>query len=283
MTRSHWTRPTATLAAAGLSLALLAGCGSSGGDASPTTTKAEAKATTTAAADAPLTILVGNDDGYAADGIDALVEGLRTVEGVKVVVVAPASNQSGTGGTTTDGDLETAKVETASGYPATSVVGYPADAIRVAMDEQGVDPDLVITGINQGQNIGPLVDVSGTVGAARAAVARGVPALATSQGTGASFDYEAAVPLILDWLAGHRADIAAGKMDATVTNLNVPSCDQGKVRGLLEVDVDAAGGADALKPQDCTSTVPASSLTTDVPAFNNGYATISEVPATPSS
>ena len=285
MTRVRSLRRTAPVLAVVLSFAAIAGCGSSGGDDASSGTTAAKAATTTAATpgDAPITVLVSNDDGYSADGIDALVEGLRSVDGVEVVVVAPATNQSGTGGKTTDGELETAKVETKSGFPATSVAGYPADAVRVAMDEMGVDPDVVITGVNQGQNIGPLVDVSGTVGAARAAVARGVPALATSQGTGKAYDYAAAVPLILDWLAERRADLAAGKVDASVTNLNVPSCDEGKVRGLLEVEVDAAGGAEALKPQDCTSTEPEASLTTDVPAFNNGFATISEVPDQPAS
>ena len=63
-------------------------------------------------------MLVTNDDGVAAPGIDALVEALRTVKNTKVVVVAPDANQSGTGGNTTPGTLPTAAATTASGYEA---------------------------------------------------------------------------------------------------------------------------------------------------------------------
>ncbi len=54
---------------------------------------------------ATITVLVTNDDGVAAPGIDALVEALRTTKSTKVVVVAPATNQTSTGGTTTPGTL----------------------------------------------------------------------------------------------------------------------------------------------------------------------------------
>ena len=53
---------------------------------------------------------------------------------------------------------------------------------RVALDELGVEPDLVVSGINPGQNVGPLAYLSGTVGAGRAAVRRGIPAIAGSAG-----------------------------------------------------------------------------------------------------
>lgn len=140
-------------------------------------------------------------------------------------------------------------------------------------------PDLVIAGINQGQNLGPLIDVSGTVGAARAAVARDIPALATSQGTGDPFDYEAAVPLILDWVMEHRAALASGEEPVDVTNLNVPSCAMGEVRGLADVEADVQGdAAKALAPQDCSSPAPFDEEAGDVSAFVTGYATISTIP-----
>lgn len=142
-------------------------------------------------------------------------------------------------------------------------------------------PDLVISGINQGQNLGPIIDISGTVGAARAAVARGIPGLATSQGTGDPFDYEAAVPFVLDWVTEHRAALASGDEPVDVTNLNVPSCTVGEVRGLadVEADVDVDGdAAQALAPQDCASTVPLDEGSGDVATFANGYATISTIP-----
>ena len=94
--------------------------------------------TTTAAVATPLRVLVTNDDGVHAPGIDALVQALRALPQVTIIVVAPAVNQSGTGGKTTKGTLKTAPTTTASGYPATAVRGYPADTIRWAIDDHGV-------------------------------------------------------------------------------------------------------------------------------------------------
>lgn len=251
----------------------LAACsGSDGGsDAAPSPTSRPAEAE-------PLQILVSNDDSYAAPGIDALVEALLTLDAVEVTVVAPLEERSGSGGKVTDGEVAVTDVETAGGYPAKAVDGFPADAVRVAIEELDIDADLVVTGINSIQNLGPLLDVSGTVGAARAAVARDVPAFATSQGIGDPVDYEAAVPYVLDWITEHRDALAEGDEPVAVTNLNVPPCASGKVRGLAEVEADPqADAADALAPQDCTSAVEVSGETGDVAAFQVGYATISTI------
>lgn len=230
---------------------------------------------TTAPAGEPLRILVSNDDGYEAEGIDTLVSALLTLDAVEVEVVAPATQQSGTGGKSTEGELVTADVELANGFEATSVEGFPADTIRVAVDEMGLQPHVVVTGINEGQNIGPVVDFSGTVGAARAAVARGIPALATSQGSGDVHDYDAAVPLILDWLNEQRDALLAGTAPVEVVNLNVPSCTAGEMGELLEVDVEAKGDVRvALGEQDCTMSDD-TDFDGDVSAFVAGHPTIS--------
>ena len=282
--------PSSRLRATVVSVAALAlvlgGCGGSDEpvtrDAITTTTAAASTtsmATTSTEAPAesePLQILVTNDDGYAAEGIDALVRGLSTLDGVVVTVVAPLTNQSGTGGKTTEGQLDTSEVELASGHPATAVAGFPADTIRVAIDELDVTPDLVITGINEGQNIGPVVDYSGTVGAARAAVARGVPALATSQGTADVVDYDAAVPLILDWVSGHRAALVDGSAPVEVANLNVPTCSTGDLGDLVEVAPDPDGDLEAaLGVQDCTESAADTTFDGDVAAFLAGHPTLS--------
>ena len=81
----------------------------------------------------PLRILVSNDDGFDALGIDAVVEALRALPGVTVTVVAPATNQSGTGEQITDGPLTATSEQTLSGYPATAVQGFPADSIIYAI------------------------------------------------------------------------------------------------------------------------------------------------------
>jgi broad specificity polyphosphatase/5'/3'-nucleotidase SurE len=110
-------------------------------------------------------------------------------------------------------------------------------------------------------------------------VAHGVPALATSQGT-ESFDYESAVPFILDWVTEHREALLADDAPVEVMSMNIPSCKAGKIRGILEVEV-GTDGTGALGIQDCASTTPADDLTTDVEAFLDGYVSLTEVPDEP--
>ena len=256
-----------------------AGCSSdSNDDSAKATTTAASKATTTTAAAKKLTILVSNDDGYSAEGIDAVVEGLSKLPDVDVQVVAPAANQSGTGGKTTPGTLTATKVTTKSGHAATSVKGFPADSVNYAFDTLKLKPQLVVTGINQGQNIGPIVDLSGTVGAARAGVAHGVPALASSQGLGKTFDYPTGVEFVTKWVEDNRAALLDGTAKVQVDNMNIPSCDAGTVHGQKEVP-PGTDMANAVKAQDCTST--ATPQDNDVSAFNLGWVTLSVLPDKP--
>lgn len=128
----------------------------------------------------PLRILVTNDDGYRSPGLRAVRAALEEA-GHEVVVVAPLENRSGSSSSvTTAGALELREQA-----PGTwSVGGTPADAVRVALGVVLADrpPDLVVSGANFGQNIGPSTLVSGTVGAALTARTLGVPALAISVG-----------------------------------------------------------------------------------------------------
>jgi 5'-nucleotidase len=228
-----------------------------------------------------LRILVTNDDGYAAEGIDALVEALRKLPNTKVTVVAPAENQSGKGGTVTPGGAVTAtEVTTLSGYPATSVVGTPADSATYALANVTTGkkrPNLVISGINQGQNLGATIEASGTVGAARVAANGGIPALAVSQGFPREApDYPASVREAIKWVKAFRKALAKDSTPkVTVENLNVPTCATGEVRGLIEVPPAPTNDGTVEATQDCTSTLE--DPTNDAEAFNNGFATISEL------
>ncbi len=234
---------------------------------------------------AAITVLVTNDDGVGAPGIDTLVEALRTQKNTKVVVVAPDSNKSGSGGQTTPGTLTTAAAKTASGYDATAVTGFPADTITAALDQLGVKPNVVLSGINAGQNLGGVVDLSGTVGAARAAAARGIPALAVSQGLGDAPQYDNAAKLALAWLAAHRTGLAKKPKTAprTIDSINVPNCPTGKPRG-LKLTVTASTQEGAISDVDCSSAV--TDVTNDIAGFNAGYAVqapVSVKAATPAS
>jgi len=231
-------------------------------------------------------VLVTNDDGYSAEGIDMVVEALLAFDQpiFEVTVVAPLTQQSGQGGNFTDGPVNATEVTTLSGYPATAVEGFPADAMRWALDQGGIDfmPDFVISGTNEGQNLGPFVDISGTVGAARAAAVRNIPAIAISTGF-ASFDYESTIDVLLEYLAGNLATLLAheeGTPVAAVISINVPSCSAGEVRGLVDVPLGTdLQGFDYGVDVDCTNTTenPAD----DVQAYFTGFAPVSPTPLEP--
>jgi 5'-nucleotidase len=265
-----WSGAVATTIAV---LVALGACSSTG------TTESSNTAQSTVTAPAPLRILVTNDDGVGAPGIDAVVEALRALPDTQVTVVAPADNKSGSGSQTTAGPLTVTDATTASGYPAKAVAGFPADTIIWSFDQGGVAdrPHLVVSGINAGQNLGPSVQISGTVGAAEAAVARGVPALAASQGLADPPDYPAGVAQVLSWLESHRAELLAGSSPVSVTNLNVPTCAAGTVRGVVEEPVAADAGQRNVVDVDCLST--RTDFVDDIDAFVNGYAVLSEVAA----
>jgi 5'-nucleotidase len=268
-------RTTAILVAAAVALVA---CSSDEAADGTSTTAAEPLTTTTAPE--VLTILVTDDDGIGAPGIDVLVNALLELDAVEVVVVAPAENQSGSSDKTTPGGATFADGATASGIEGTAVHGFPADTIAVALDELAIEPDLVVSGINEGQNTGPLAFVSGTVGAARAAARRGIPAVAGSAGLGEAADYESATELVIEWIAEHRDELLAGTASTdAVTSFNVPDCTTGERKDdLLEVPlVDAfPEGADPFT-SDC-SIVPVSAPANDAAALAAGYAALTLVP-----
>ncbi|MGH0028779.1 MAG: 5'/3'-nucleotidase SurE [Myxococcota bacterium] len=131
-----------------------------------------------------LDILVTNDDGIASAGLQTLATALADA-GHDVTVVAPATQQSGKGGSVnTDvfGDFVTI---VRTGDDQYSVEGTPSDAVNAALNLILEDPpDLVVSGLNEGQNLGkPTSNVSGTIGAAlSAALGAGIPAIAGSVG-----------------------------------------------------------------------------------------------------
>jgi len=159
------------------------------------------------------------------------------------------------------------------------VKGYPADTITWAIDQHGISfrPDLVVSGINFGQNIGPLAGESGTVGAARAAVARGIPALAASQGVdnGLTADFAEGVTEVDAWIKRHRTELVEHSYGHAVpaANLNVPTCAGGVVRGPAMAPLATSLTGINVRTVNCASTQ--TSFSNDVNAFINGYAVIS--------
>ena len=126
-----------------------------------------------------LRILLTNDDGVGAAGILAL-RGALLAEGHHVTVVAPSRNRSGSSvSVTTVGKLAVRELEPG----VFAVDGTPADCVLLGLEGGVMEPpvDLVVSGINFGQNIGVRIVSSGTVGAAITAAGLGVPSIASSQ------------------------------------------------------------------------------------------------------
>jgi 5'-nucleotidase len=223
----------------------------------------------------PLQILVTNDDGIGAPGIDALVTALTALPDVEVTVVAPAENQSGTSMSLTDGELTATPATTASGYPATSVQGFPADSVRWAVENLDTEFDLVVSGSNTGQNIGDFSGLSGTVGAARYGAQQGIPAVAVSQGfvaEGNEIVYDVSVAAAIEWIVANRADYESGAV--SLTSINAPTCPDGG-RGSVVVPLGAFNGRDPIL-FDCASTLE--SPVDDVDAFANGFVAVTDLP-----
>jgi 5'-nucleotidase len=222
-------------------------------------------------------VLVSDDDGIEGEGLVALVTALSEVEDVELTISAPAENQSGTSDMTTPGsvaDLVTTETEVA-GVPATAVTGFPADSVLHAFEvaPDGAESfDVVISGVNEGQNVGSIEQLSGTVGAARTGARAGLPALAASSGAnpGAEPSFELASDLAAQWLEDNRELILGDDAEpGPLFNLNVPSCPEGTTQELIELDeggVDVAG-RDTINI-DCTV---GGDPTDEVDAFIRGY------------
>lgn len=122
-------------------------------------------------------ILISNDDGYLAPGLSALAEALASV--ADIVVVAPDSNRSGASNSLSL-DRPLSVQQAANGFYF--VNGTPTDCVHVALTGMlDYRPDLVVSGINNGQNMGDDTLYSGTVAAATEAYLFGIPAIAFSQ------------------------------------------------------------------------------------------------------
>jgi len=163
-----------------------------------------------AAADGPpdgqLLILLANDDGYDAPGLRALGEALAGLG--QVFVAAPMENQSGTGHSTTTREFIAVRpVEIAPGVKGFAIAAKPATCVRLALESLVPrPPDLVVSGINRGRNLGVVTFYSGTVGAAREAAFVGIPAIAVSNATNDAGDYASTAAFVRKLVEQLRAE-----------------------------------------------------------------------------
>ncbi|CAL61429.1 5'-nucleotidase SurE (Nucleoside 5'-monophosphate phosphohydrolase) [Herminiimonas arsenicoxydans] len=122
-------------------------------------------------------ILISNDDGYLAPGLIALADALAPI--ADIVVVAPDSNRSGSSNSLTL-DRPLSVYQASNGFYF--INGTPSDCVHIALTGiMSFRPDLIVSGINQGQNMGDDTLYSGTVAAATEGHLFGIPAIAFSQ------------------------------------------------------------------------------------------------------
>lgn len=175
-------------------------------------------------------ILVTNDDGIHAPGLLALYQELRHLG--EVAVVAPESEQSAVGHSISlSSPLRVHQVPLDGGVPGWAVSGTPADCVKIALAELlSTPPDLVVSGINLGPNVGINVLYSGTVSAATEASILGVRAMALSLDTYKNADFRGAASLargVLDRLLAW-----SGWFPGICLNVNLPALPPDQVRGI---------------------------------------------------
>jgi len=193
-----------------------------------------------------LKILVSNDDGVYADGLWALVKELRDI--ATVIVVAPDRDQSGAGTSVTlRHPLRMTEIKAPlDGIAAYSVEGSPADSVILALKlvlKDGVD--LVVSGINEGPNLGDDVYISGTVGAALQGFFYGIPAIALSIAAFGSLQFDIGARLA-KLIA--REIVGKGLPRRMLLNVNLPNLPRGELEGIEITRLGERKYADRIEP-----------------------------------
>src|SRR5665213_1873856 len=178
-----------------------------------------------------LNVLLTNDDGIEAEGLQAMRRALAAVEGVRLAVIAPDGNRSAMARSiTTRRPLWVREVDFEDGTVGYATDGTPVDCVRLANLGlvEGFTAELVVSGINHGSNLGDDITYSGTVAAALEAIVLGLPGIAVSQQSssleldfraGSGFDFTVAA----DFTARLVAELESVPLPAgTLLNLNVP-------------------------------------------------------------
>src|SRR5918998_3927835 len=129
-------------------------------------------------------VLLTNDDGIDADGLQTLRRALLRVPGIELVVIAPDGNRSAMARSiTTMRPLWVEEIAFDDGTTGYATDGTPVDCVRLANLGlvEGFEAELIVSGINHGANLGDDITYSGTVAAALEGVILGLPAIAVSQ------------------------------------------------------------------------------------------------------
>src|SRR3954452_767437 len=185
-----------------------------------------------------LRVLLTNDDGIEAEGLLSLRRALAALDDIRVAVIAPDGNRSATARSITfRRPLWVTEVEFEDGTFGHACDGTPVDCVRLASLGlvEGFEPDLIVSGINHGANLGDDITYSGTVAAALEGVMLGIPGIAVSQqSTHRETDFRLGFTFDFTHAAAFTARVVDRLDDVplpegTLLNINVPT---GTIRGV---------------------------------------------------
>ena len=177
-------------------------------------------------------VLLTNDDGIEAEGLQTLRRALMRVPGVELAVIAPDGNRSAFARMiTTRRPLWVQEVRFDDGTVGYATDGTPVDCVRFAKLGlvEGFEPDVVVAGINHGSNLGDDITYSGTVAAALEGLVLGVPGIAVSQqSTAREMDFRLGSRFAFGTAADFTARVVEELTDVplpegTLLNVNVPA------------------------------------------------------------
>lgn len=193
-------------------------------------------------------VLLGNDDGVSAPGLRALADAFLQA-GWQVTVAAPDTERSAASHSITMRRPLVAQHIEWNGVPegaplsVWAVDGTPADSVKLGLHElSGSRPDLVVSGINNGWNVGTDVHYSGTVGAAMEAAFEQVPAIAVSVFQPDASRYARAAQIAVQ--SATRL-LAQPPPMPSVLNINLPNCPPDEIAGLVEAPLTCIQYTDA--------------------------------------
>jgi 5'-nucleotidase len=169
-------------------------------------------------------ILLSNDDGYFAPGLNILAEHLAKI--ADITVVAPERNRSGASNSLTlDRPLSVKKASNSFFY----VNGTPTDCVHIALTGLMSEmPDMVISGINDGANMGDDTIYSGTVAAAMEGYLLGIPSFAFSMSQHNATHFETAARVAVEMVQHYQK---TGFSSPTLLNINVPDVAYADLKG----------------------------------------------------
>src|ERR1700689_1140632 len=179
-------------------------------------------------------VLLTNDDGIEAAGLQALRRALLEVPGIELAVIAPDGNRSAMARSiTTRRPLWVQEVDFDDGTVGYATDGTPVDCVRLARLGliEGFEAELVVSGINHGSNLGDDITYSGTVAAALEAIVLGLPGIAVSQQSSSmELDFRAGGAFEFGIAASFTARLVAELESVplppkTLLNINVPGAD----------------------------------------------------------